>query len=284
MGEKQPRLPFASEVDPREKHALGVVHSNVCRPFLEPSLGGNKYFVAFVDEFTRMKWISLIKFKHEVFTKFKKFIIKAEKQSGQTLNILITGGGGEYNSTEFKKLCQENGIEYEVKVNRDVVVKELEVWDWSKSKSKSGADLTSEDIDFDSKDESEPKNDFESESESEGKIDSEEESNSNLDSDGDSDSGDPDFDGDSDFGGSPDSRNAPVLKRPQRIRNISRRFAEFDILQDTESDSEGEIIQCSMLVDYEPMSMEEALNHKVWLKAMKEELDAIYRNKTWKLT
>lgn len=70
MKGKQPRLSFGSEVAPRAKHALGVVHSDVCGPFPEPSLGGNRYFVSFMDEFTRMTWVTLIKFKHEVFTEF----------------------------------------------------------------------------------------------------------------------------------------------------------------------------------------------------------------------
>ena len=52
----------------------------MCGPFPVPSLGGNKYFVSFVDEFTRMTWVTLIKFKHEVFTEFQKFKVKAEKK------------------------------------------------------------------------------------------------------------------------------------------------------------------------------------------------------------
>ena len=78
MKGKQPKLPFASEVAPRVKHALGVVYSDVCGPFPVSSLGGNKYFVSFVDEFTRMTWVTLIKFKHEVFTEFQKFKVNVE--------------------------------------------------------------------------------------------------------------------------------------------------------------------------------------------------------------
>src|SRR3954470_6940179 len=114
MKGKQPRFPFVSEVAPRAKHALGVVHSDVCGPFPEPSLGGNRYFVSFVDEFTRMTWVTLIKFKNEVFTEFQKFKVKAEKQSGQKIKILRTDGGGGDNSTEFQKFCDDNGIEHEV--------------------------------------------------------------------------------------------------------------------------------------------------------------------------
>ena len=47
------------------------------------------------------------------------------------------------------------------------------------------------------------------------------------------------------------------------------------MLQDTEIDSEGEVIQCAMLVDFEPLSVEEVLNKKVWLKAMKNELELL---------
>ena len=39
-----------------------------------------------------------------------------------------------------------------------------------------------------------------------------------------------------------------------------------------------------MLVDFEPLGIEEALKKKVWMNAMKEELEAIERNKTWELT
>ena len=56
------------------------------------------------------------------------------------------------------------------------------------------------------------------------------------------------------------------------------------MLQDTQVDYEGEVIQCAMLVDSEPITTEEALKKKVWLKAMEEELEAIERNKTWELT
>lgn len=55
------------------------------------------------------------------------------------------------------------------------------------------------------------------------------------------------------------------------------------MLQDTEIDSEGQVIQCAILVDSELVSTEEALKKKVWLKAMKEELEDIERKKTWEI-
>ena len=61
-----------------------------------------------------MMRVTLIKFKHEVFTEFQKFKVKAEKQSGQKPKIPRTNVGGEYNSTKFQNFCDENGIEHEI--------------------------------------------------------------------------------------------------------------------------------------------------------------------------
>lgn len=85
MRGKQPRLPFSSEMPSRVTYALGMVHYDVYVPFEVPSLGGNKYFVSFMDEFRRMSCVALLKFKHEVFAEFQKFKVKAGNQSGQSM-------------------------------------------------------------------------------------------------------------------------------------------------------------------------------------------------------
>ncbi|XP_050915050.1 uncharacterized protein LOC127130006 [Lathyrus oleraceus] len=108
----------------------------------------------------------------------------------------------------------------------------------------------SEDIDSDSEDELEPENDSESESESEGEMYSKEES----DSDGDPDSGNiPDSKGGhaSEVGSSGvpsydiflESEGSKQVQRPERIRNIPRRFVEFDMLKDTKVDSKGKLFK-----------------------------------------
>ena len=57
---KQPRNSFKSEVPSRAEKKLEVIFSDVCGPFEVCSLGGNKYFVTFIDEYTRMSWVYLI--------------------------------------------------------------------------------------------------------------------------------------------------------------------------------------------------------------------------------
>jgi hypothetical protein len=52
---------------------LQLVHSDVCGP-LETSFGGCKYFLLFVDDFSRITWVYFLKQKSEVFEKFKIFV------------------------------------------------------------------------------------------------------------------------------------------------------------------------------------------------------------------
>jgi transposase InsO family protein len=86
----------------------------VCGPFEVSSLGGNKYFISFVDEFSRMMWIYLTKAKSESFDVFKKFKRRVEKESEKSIKILRTDGGGEYTSNELKQFLVEQGINHEV--------------------------------------------------------------------------------------------------------------------------------------------------------------------------
>ena len=86
----------------------------MCGPLDTPSLGGNKYFLTFVDDFLRKICVYLIKEKAEVFSVFEKCCAHVERQSDNNLKILRVDGGGEYKSREFNKFCEENGIVHEV--------------------------------------------------------------------------------------------------------------------------------------------------------------------------
>ena len=79
-----------------------------------PSLGGSKYFITFIDEFTRMIWSYTIKLKSEALEIFKRFKISVEKESDKSIKILRTYGGGEYTSKEFKAFYTSQGVVHEV--------------------------------------------------------------------------------------------------------------------------------------------------------------------------
>lgn len=64
---KQHRLPFPSSATWKASEKLDLVHSDVSRPMKTTSVNGNKYFILFIDDFTRMTWVYFLKQKSEVF-------------------------------------------------------------------------------------------------------------------------------------------------------------------------------------------------------------------------
>ena len=58
---------------------LEVVYSDVCGPIQTETPGGSKYFVLFVDDWTRKAWAYLIKRKSEVLEVLKRFKTLVER-------------------------------------------------------------------------------------------------------------------------------------------------------------------------------------------------------------
>jgi len=57
----QHRETFPTGKSITEKAPLEIVHSNLCGPMQTPSIGGNHYLLNFIDEYTRNKWVYLLK-------------------------------------------------------------------------------------------------------------------------------------------------------------------------------------------------------------------------------
>lgn len=51
---KLAKLPFNSSKSWRARHKLQLIHADVCGPMQTESIGGGKYFLLFVDDFSRM--------------------------------------------------------------------------------------------------------------------------------------------------------------------------------------------------------------------------------------
>jgi len=102
---KNHRIPFVKELW-RSKFPLELVHTDVCGPMNISSIGGNKYFLTFIDDFSRKTWIYLLKSKDEVFHCFKIFKAFVERQNGRLIKMVRSDGGGEYKSNEFKRHCE----------------------------------------------------------------------------------------------------------------------------------------------------------------------------------
>lgn len=113
---KMARKTFKSRDNIKSTRPLEIVHSDVCGPMQNVSLGGSRYFVSFIDDFSRYAHVYFIDNKSDVFSVFQNFEAYVSNQTGQTIATLRTDGGGEYVSTEFEKYLQLQGIHHELSV------------------------------------------------------------------------------------------------------------------------------------------------------------------------
>ncbi|MCP4491938.1 MAG: DDE-type integrase/transposase/recombinase [Gammaproteobacteria bacterium] len=109
------RLPFQTS-EARTSEILELVHSDVCGSIDPLSLGGAKYFVTFIDDFSRFTMVYFIQRKSEVFEKFKEYKNLMEKQTGQVIKALRSDNGGEYTSQAFKEFLKNEGIQHQLTI------------------------------------------------------------------------------------------------------------------------------------------------------------------------
>jgi hypothetical protein len=91
---KSHQLPYPTSTSV-SRHPLELVFSDVWGPAPE-SAGHYKYYVSFIDNFTKFTWIYLIKFKSEVFQNFHEFQALVERLFNRKIIAMQTDWGGEY--------------------------------------------------------------------------------------------------------------------------------------------------------------------------------------------
>ena len=87
-----------------------LVHYDVWGPCLVTSKTGFRYFVTFVDDFSRMTWIYFMKNRSEVFSHFCAFSAEIKTQYDVSVKILRSDNGKEYVSNSFQNYMSHNGI------------------------------------------------------------------------------------------------------------------------------------------------------------------------------
>ena len=96
---------------------LRVIHTYICRSFTPPAMGGYKYFITFIENYSRYGFFYLIREKSDSLEAFKE---KVELQQGKKIKVVHSDKGGEYygrydemgrNPGPFVKYLQEFGID-----------------------------------------------------------------------------------------------------------------------------------------------------------------------------
>ncbi len=102
-------LPFSRSLN-HASSAFDIVHSDVWGPPRVGSLTGKRYYVSFVDDWSRFTWIYFLHRKSEVMQVFKQFHAMVCTQFNKKIKILRSDSGGEYIPKEFKAFLASEGV------------------------------------------------------------------------------------------------------------------------------------------------------------------------------
>jgi hypothetical protein len=92
-------------------HPLELIFSDIWGP-APSSVGNYKYYVSFIDDFSKITWIYLLKFKSEVFQKFNEFQTLVERLFNRKIITVQTDWGGEYE--KLNSFFRKTGISHHV--------------------------------------------------------------------------------------------------------------------------------------------------------------------------
>ena len=135
---KSHRTPIPRTRSSRATKLLERVHSDVLGPLEVASVGGSKYIISFIDDYSNWTTEYTMRKKSEALDRFKRYKAHAETHTNQVLKtlqiheyrfsvsasaaestklkILRSDNGGEYLSDKFRQYLDDSGIKHELTV------------------------------------------------------------------------------------------------------------------------------------------------------------------------
>lgn len=86
---------------------------DVCGPMPTISIGGSRYFLTIIDDYSRKNFVFTLKYKKNVFNTFKEFKIRVEKETNLKIMNVRSDNGLEFCNNEFNVFIKQQGIKAE---------------------------------------------------------------------------------------------------------------------------------------------------------------------------
>ena len=103
----------------RSTQLLEIIHTDICGLFDTSTINGERYFITFIDDFSRYGYIYLLHEKSQSINTLEAYIKEAERQLDKKVKIVRSDRGGEYYGKydksgqcpgPFAKLLESHGI------------------------------------------------------------------------------------------------------------------------------------------------------------------------------
>lgn len=109
---KHARAPF-NDTGTRASGLLELIHTDVCGPLPVMSMGGGKLFLTFIDDYSRMLHVFILRSKGEVFSKFVLYKKQVENELNLKIKAVRSDNGTEFVNRNFCEFFEKHGIRHE---------------------------------------------------------------------------------------------------------------------------------------------------------------------------
>jgi hypothetical protein len=78
---KQCQRMIPQKTHSKAKEVLELIHIDICGPLSTPSLSGSRYFITFIDDYSKKTWVHFLKKKSNALFALKTFKNQLEKET-----------------------------------------------------------------------------------------------------------------------------------------------------------------------------------------------------------
>ena len=86
-----------------------LIHSDIWGPSPISSIGGSRYFVVFIDDYSRYNWIFHMKYRSELLQVYSNFAKIVETQFSKRIKIFRSDNALEYTQYVFQAVLHSYG-------------------------------------------------------------------------------------------------------------------------------------------------------------------------------
>ncbi|XP_076395897.1 uncharacterized protein LOC105663718 [Megachile rotundata] len=102
--------PFTSR-DSRSKQRFDIIYSDLCGPMRVSSIGGARYFMTLIDDYTRWCEVYFLKSKDEATSKLIEYKNFVENQTGLKVKAFHSDNGKKFCNSEMDQILKNCGIQ-----------------------------------------------------------------------------------------------------------------------------------------------------------------------------
>jgi transposase InsO family protein len=90
-----------------------MLHVNLFGPIAYISIGGNKYGLVIIDDYSRFTWVFFLHGKSEIQEMLKKFLKRAQNEFDAKVKKIRSDNGSKFKNTQVEDYLDQEGIKHE---------------------------------------------------------------------------------------------------------------------------------------------------------------------------